>query len=82
MYMFFEMYLWILVFRVLMNLSATTDFPSLCVEYISISLSFNHFSKIIVVKSATFMNPYFVWFASFGLALLSIRRQSNIFEKH
>ena len=37
------MYLWILLFKVLINLSATTDLPSLCIEYISISLSFNHF---------------------------------------
>ena len=35
-------YLQILLFKVLMNLSATADFPSLCVEYISIPLSCNH----------------------------------------
>ena len=29
----------------LINLSATTDFPSLCVEYTFISLPFNHFFK-------------------------------------
>ena len=39
------MYLYILVFRIQINLSATTDFPSLYVEYISISLSLNHFLK-------------------------------------
>ena len=33
----------ILFFKVLINLSATTDFPSLNADYISISLSFNHF---------------------------------------
>ena len=27
---------------VLVNLSAATDFPLLCIEYISILLSFNH----------------------------------------
>ena len=32
----------ILFFKVLINLTAKTDFLSLCVEYISISLSFNH----------------------------------------
>ena len=35
-------YMQILFFKVLINLSTTTDFPSLCVEYISISLSCNH----------------------------------------
>ena len=46
-YTFFDteiMYLQILVnCKVLVNLSATTDFPSLCIECISILLSFNHF---------------------------------------
>ena len=36
------MYLQIFSFMVLMNLSATTDFPSLCTEYISISFFYNH----------------------------------------
>ena len=31
--------------KVLINLSAKTDFSLLCVEYISISLSSNHFLK-------------------------------------
>ena len=35
-------YMYIFFFKVLINLSATTDFSSLCVEYISISLSCNH----------------------------------------
>ena len=35
------MYLYILVFKVLTNLSETTDFSSCCVEYISILLSCN-----------------------------------------
>ena len=39
------MYLLILVLKVLVNLSATTNFPSLCIEYISISLSYNYFLK-------------------------------------
>ena len=36
------MYLEILLFKVLINVSATTDFLSLCVEYISILLSCSH----------------------------------------
>ena len=31
-----------LLFKVVTNLSATTDFPSLCVEYISLSYFSNH----------------------------------------
>ena len=49
-YTFFDtevMYLQILVFKVLMNLSAATDFPYLCIEYISISLSFSHFYELL-----------------------------------
>ena len=38
-------YLEILFFKALINLSATTDFPSLCVEYITILLSCSHFLK-------------------------------------
>ena len=44
-YLFFYievMYLKILLFKVLTNLSATTDFLSLCVEYISMSFYSNH----------------------------------------
>ena len=37
------MYLYILVFKVLINLSATIYFPSFCTEKISILLSFNYF---------------------------------------
>ena len=47
-YTFFDievMYMWILAFKVLINLSATTDFTSLCIEYIFMSLPFNHFLK-------------------------------------
>ena len=61
-------YFQILVFKVLINFSATTDFPSLCIKYISISLSL--FFHRTIVKFASFVNPYFVWFTSFGLALL------------
>ena len=35
-------YLQILFFKILINLSATTDFTSLCIEYISVWLSCNH----------------------------------------
>ena len=45
-YTFFDievMTLQILVFKFLIDLSATTYFPSLCIEHISISLFFNHF---------------------------------------
>ena len=38
-------------FSVLINLSATTDFPSLFVEYITISLSWNHFLKEVLQNS-------------------------------
>ena len=31
--------------KVLIDLSAAADFPSLCTECISVSLSFNHFLK-------------------------------------
>ena len=44
-YTFFEtevIYLQISVFKVLAKLLATTNFPSLCIEYISILLSCNH----------------------------------------
>ena len=41
------------------NISATTDFSLLCIEYISTSLSF----KRIIVKFTSFVNPYFVWFS-------------------
>ena len=44
-YMFFDIeviYSYILLFKVLINLSATADFPSLCVEYISISFFSSH----------------------------------------
>ena len=44
-YTFFEtevMYLQIILFKALMNLSATTDFPSLCVEHISMSFFSSH----------------------------------------
>ena len=48
MYTFFDieaMYLEILFFTALTNLSTTTDFPSLCVEYITTSFSCSHFLK-------------------------------------
>ena len=43
-------YLQILFFKVLINLSTTTDFSSLCVEY------------NVLLKFAAFINPYFVLF--------------------
>ena len=45
------MYLKILFFKVLMNLSAKRDFPSLCVEYIAISFSCSHFLKELLQNS-------------------------------
>ena len=44
------------MFKVLIDLSATTDFPLLCIEYISISLSFNHFLKELLQNSLHFSN--------------------------
>ena len=46
MYTFIDievMYLQILLFKVQINLSATTDFPSLCVEYIFMSFFSSHY---------------------------------------
>ena len=45
MYTYFDnevIYLQILFLYVLINLSSTTDFPSFCIEYISISFFSNH----------------------------------------
>ena len=39
--------------KVLINLSAATDFPLLCIEYISLSLSFNYFFKKLFAKFAS-----------------------------
>ena len=44
-----------------MNHSPTTDFPSLCVEYISISF-FSH-DFIDLNKTHCVINPYFLWFS-------------------
>ena len=41
-YLFFDIeliYLWILFYKVLINLSATTDFSSFCIEHIALLLS-------------------------------------------
>ena len=47
------------IFKVLTNLPATIDLPSLQVKYIKISLSFLH---RIIVKFSTWINPWFIWF--------------------
>ena len=54
----------VLFFKVLINLSATTDFPSLCAEYISVSffLTMLRFHRAIVKFTAN-IKPYFVWFS-------------------
>ena len=62
------MYLEILVLRVLINLSAATNFPSLCIEYVSISLSFNHFLKEILSNSLP-LSTYIL----FGIVLDSFK---------
>ena len=57
-------YLQILFFKVLTNFSAATDFPSLCLEYISISLSCNHDFSLIYCKVCNFYLPIIFWFAT------------------
>ena len=50
-YTFFDTevtYLLILVFNILINLSTAADFHSICIEFISTSLSFNHSLKKIL----------------------------------
>ena len=81
-YTFFDievMYLQMLVFNVLRNLWAKTDFPLLCIEYVSISLSFDLFLKEVLQNS--FVNPYFVWFSIrfFQYLLKSINNTNNFF---
>ena len=49
----------ILFFNVLINISATTDFPSLYVEYISILFIFTKSLKELLI------NPYFIWLPFF-----------------
>ena len=66
-------YLKILFFKVITNLSTTTDFPSLCVEYISMSIFTSHdfidlLSNLLPLSTHTL----------FGLRLDS----SKSFEKH
>ena len=51
----------ILVFKILIILSATRDFPSLCVECISILLSCNQEFILSIAKLTDFIYPYFVW---------------------
>ena len=57
---YFEMFSF-LFFKGLINLSARTEFPSLCAEYISISLSCN--DGLIALLPLIFIHPYFVWIA-------------------
>ena len=45
-------------FSDLINISATSDFPSLGGEYISMLLSFNHFFKMRVIKFRAFIYSY------------------------
>ena len=54
-------YLQILYFRVLINVSATTDFSSFQVEYISIHLFLYHWA---IVKFLTFFSQHFAWLIS------------------
>ena len=49
--------------NVLMNLLAATDLPSLCVEYISISLFSDH-NFIDLLTLLIFSNQYLVWFTA------------------
>ena len=50
------LYLQILFFRILINLSPTTGFPSLFVEYIAISF-FQPWFQLFAVKFTAFINP-------------------------
>ena len=62
MYTFLEtevFYFQVLFFKVLMNLSAKTDFHSLCVEDISVSL---FWKNDFIVKFTAFFFPHFVCF--------------------
>ena len=59
-YTFFDievMYFWILFFKVLINLWATTDFPLLCVEYIC--MAFSCMISLIYNKIYCFYLPVF-----------------------
>ena len=62
-----------LFFKVLINISATSDFPSLCVQYISVSLSCNH-DFIDLLQNALPLSTHIM----FGFQLDS----TESFEKH
>ena len=71
-YSFFDIeviYLWISFFMVLINFLGTTNFPSLCIDYISI------------VKLTAFICPCFVWVAIwfFSIFLKSISNCNTYF---
>ena len=75
-YTFFEMAvicIKILLFKVLTNLSATTDFPSLFVEYVDMLLSFNQIS----------LNYYKLYFFYLPMSCLVISlNHLKYFEMH
>ena len=82
------MYLQILVFKVLINLSATIDFPSLLIEYISISLSFNHdltklWSNSLPLPAHIFFGFPLDFFKIFSLNFFIFQRNNpSIFTKN
>ena len=52
------------IFQSSNNPSATTDFLSLNVEYISV-IYFQKIFKRLIVEFTTLINPYFIWFSLF-----------------
>ena len=70
-----------MLFNVRINLSATTDFPSLyvvCWIHFNIVYSQKSFKKIFL-KSTTLINPYFIWFSSFRDSFLKCINNTTSF---